>query len=318
MDQEETIVTNMLARARFDAARNYLLTAARPLEAAIFRYRFEEADPEPVYAELAKFQNPDGGFGHALEPDLRTPASSVLGTTTALQRLRMLHAHSQHPLVNGAIRYLEAAYDPMLQSWPLVPPEAEGAAHAPWWNQEGLADRFGSFAVNPRAEILGYLYEFADETDAGAMALRESLTPVVFEDLVGRTAALSGDAFLCCQRLIEAPGLPNNIAVDLQRWLLRVAEGAIALDPASWNGYVLLPLQAAPNRAAPMGIPLSHILPQNLDFVIASQAPDGSWGPTWSWFGAYEADWPGAEREWRGVLTLERLEWLHAYDRIAA
>jgi hypothetical protein len=317
MDRKETAMTKLLPRDRFAHARDYLLTAARPLEAALFRYRFEDGDAEPVYRELAQYQNADGGFGRALEPDVRAEASSVLATTAALQRLRMLHAPTQHPLVNGAIRYLEATYDPARQSWPLVPPAAEASPHAPWWNQEGLAERFGGFAVNPRAEVLGYFHEFADETDVEAVRLRDTLTPIVFEDLVARTEPLSGDAFLCCQRLIEAPGLPNNVAVDLQRWLLRVAEGAIALDPATWGSYVLLPLQVAPNRAAPMGIPLAHVLPANLDYVVESQAEDGSWAPTWSWFGAFPDDWPAAERDWRGVLTLERLEWLHAYDRIA-
>jgi hypothetical protein len=66
-----------------------------------------------------------------------------------------------------------------------------------------------------------------------------------------------------------------------------------------------------------MGIPLAHVLPENLDFVIATQNADGSWSPTWSWFGAFPDEWPQAERDWRSVLTLERLEWLHAYDRIA-
>jgi hypothetical protein len=256
MDQQEITMTKRLSRTQFARAREYLLTSARPLEAAIFRYRFEEGDPDPIYAELAKFQNADGGFGHALEPDLRTEASSVLATTSALQRLRMLHAPAQHPLVNGAVRYLEATFDPSLQSWPLVPPAAEDAPHAPWWNQEGLAGRFGNFAVNPRAEVLGYLYEFADEPDTTAMSLRETLTPVVFQHLVDHTEKLSGDEFLCCQRLIESPGLSNQVSVDLQRWLLRVADTAVATDPATWNGYVLYPLQAAPNRAAPMGIPL--------------------------------------------------------------
>jgi hypothetical protein len=242
----------------------------------------------------------------------------VLATTTALQRLRMLHAPAQHPLVNGAIRFLEAAYDPSCQSWPLVPAEAAGAPHAPWWEQEGLADRFGRFAINPRAEVLGYLHEFADETDAQAVNLRDTLTPRLLEELLEHTDGLSGDAFLCCQRLVDSPGLPNNVAVDLQRWLLRVAETAVATDPATWGGYVLLPLQAAPNRAAPMGIPLAHLLPQNLDFVVDSQGDDGSWGPVWSWSGAFPAAWQEAERDWRGVLTLERLEWLRAYDRIDA
>ncbi len=311
-------MTNLLSRMRFAKAREYLRTTARPLEAAIFRYRFEEGEAETVYAELAKFQNSDGGFGNALEPDLRAEVSSPLATTAALQRLRMLHAPAQHPLVAGAIRYLVTAYDATYQSWPLVPIESEQAPHAPWWNQEGLAERFGNFAVNPRAEVLGYLHEFADETDSQAVTLRDALTPVVFQDLLQRTEQLSGDAFFCCQRLVDSPGLPSNMAVDLQRWLLRMADGAVATDPTTWSGYVLTPLQVAPNRTAPMGIPLAHVLEANLDFVIDTQAEDGSWAPTWSWFGAYPEDWPQAEREWRGVLTLERLEWLHAYDRIQA
>ncbi len=309
-------MTKLLSRGRYAQARKYLLASARPLEAAMYRYRFEEGDAEAVLTELAKFQNPDGGFGNALEPDLRSPASSPLATTTALQRLRMLNAPAQHPLVAGAIRYLVAAYDAAYQSWPLVRPESEAAPHAPWWNQEGLEGRFGSFAVNPRAEVLGYFHEFAEETDAQAVTLRDTLTPIVFQDLLQRTEPLSGDAFLCCQRLVDSPGVPSSMAVDLQRWLLRMADTAVATEPAAWSGYVLLPLQVAPNRTAPMGIPLAHVLPANLDFVIDSQAEDGSWAPTWSWFGAYPEDWPLAERDWRGVLTLERLEWLHAYDRI--
>lgn len=309
-------MTKLLTQARYAQARQYLLSSARPLEAAIFRYRFEEGDAEAVFTELAKFQNPDGGFGKALEPDLQSPVSSTLATTAALQRLRMLHAPAQHALVDGAIRYLVTAYDTAYQSWSLVPAESEAAPHAPWWNQEGLGERFGDFKINPRAEILGYLHEFADATDTQAVTLRDTLTPVVFQDLLQRTGPLSGDAFLCCQRLVDSPGLPSNMAVDLQRWLLRMADTAIATDPATWPGYVLLPLQAAPNRTSPMGIPLAHVLPANLDFVIDSQADDGSWAPTWSWFGAYPEDWPLAEREWRGVITLERLEWLHAYDRI--
>lgn len=309
-------MTKLLSRERYAQARKYLLSSARPLEAAVFRYRFEESTAEAVFAELAKYQNSDGGFGKALEPDLRSPASSPLATTAGLQRLRMLNAPAQNPLVYGAIHYLVTAYDPAYQSWPLVPPASEAAPHAPWWNQEGLADRFGNFAVNPRAEVLGYLHEFADESDAQAATLRDTLTPIVFQDLLQRTESLSGDAFMCCQRLVESPGLPNNMAVDLQRWLLRMAGSAVATDPATWNGYVLQPLQVAPNRTAPMGIPLAHVLPANLDFVIDGQTEDGSWAPSWSWLGAYPKDWALSEREWRGVLTLERLEWLHAYDRI--
>ena len=305
-----------LAPEQFTNARRFLLEQTRPLEAALFRYRFEEGSADDVYANLATFQNPDGGFGHGLEPDVRSSASSVVATTTALQKLRMLHAPAQHPLVQGAIAYLLSAYDDAWQSWPLVSAAIEDAAHAPWWNQEGLAERFNGFRINPRAEVLGYLFEFGPELDPVALAHREALAQPAIDALLAYEGPLSGDEFLGCQRLIDSPGLPERTAVDLQRWLLRMADGAVATDPTTWGGYVLQPLQVAPTRAAPLGIPLSHLLPQNLDHVIRSQNEDGSWSPTWTWFGAFDADWPQAEREWRGVLTLERLEWLHAYDRI--
>jgi len=66
-----------LSREAFDRARQFLKTQARPLDRAMFEYRFEGASAESVIAELARFQNDDGGFGRALEPDLRTPDSSA-------------------------------------------------------------------------------------------------------------------------------------------------------------------------------------------------------------------------------------------------
>lgn len=309
-------MNNQLSHDQYARARHFLLESARPLEAALFRYRFENGSVDDVYAQLARFQNADGGFGNALEPDVRSPASSVVATNTALHILRLLHTPAQHPLVAGAIAWLSDAYDPGIQSWRLVPPAVEDAPHAPWWNQEGLADRFGGFRINPRAEVLGYLFEFGEVADAAALAQRDELAAQVVSDLLEHTTSLNDNEFMCCQRLVESSGLPERYAVELQRWLLRMAEGVIATDPSTWGGYVLQPLQVAPNRTAPMGIPLSHILPANLDYVVQSQGADGSWSPTWTWFGNYTEDWPQAERNWRGVITLERLEWLRAYDRI--
>ena len=69
-----------LSREAFDRARDFIKAQARPLDRVLFEYRFEGAPVDLVTAELARFQNDDGGFGHALEPDLRTPTSSALAT----------------------------------------------------------------------------------------------------------------------------------------------------------------------------------------------------------------------------------------------
>ena len=87
----------------FDRARQFLKTQARPLDRAMFEYLFETASAERVIAELARFQNEDGGFGRALEPDLRTPSSSALATEIGLRRLKELGCSTDHPMVRNAV-----------------------------------------------------------------------------------------------------------------------------------------------------------------------------------------------------------------------
>ncbi|MYW42170.1 hypothetical protein GT346_02145, partial [Streptomyces sp. SID161] len=60
---------------------------ARVLEQHLFAYHFLHGGPEPVEAALDAYRNEDGGYGHALEPDLRGPVSQPLHTAHALRVL---------------------------------------------------------------------------------------------------------------------------------------------------------------------------------------------------------------------------------------
>ena len=62
--------------------------------------------------------------------------------------------------------------------------------------------------------------------------------------------------------------------------------------------------------------PLRNAVEDNLDYLIDTQATDGSWQPSWSWGDAYPEEWPRARQEWQGVLTLEALLWLKRYGRL--
>ena len=56
----------------------------------------------------------------------------------------------------------------------------------------------------------------------------------------------------------------------------------------------------------------------NLDYIIPTQKSDGGWGLTWSWEERNPTAWKLAEKEWRGVVTLETLQTLEAFRRIAS
>ncbi len=53
------------------AARSFILGNARLLDRHRFAFRFEGGRADDVVTALRPYQNADGGFGHALEPDLR-------------------------------------------------------------------------------------------------------------------------------------------------------------------------------------------------------------------------------------------------------
>lgn len=304
---------NRLAPEDYARARNFLETQARPLERARYAYSFESAPATVVLTELERFQNPDGGFGHALEPDLRLADSSVLATTVALQILCELQTPASHPMVQGAMRYLLATYNADSQVWPIIPPNTDDAAHAPWWAYtEDIAASWGGFLVNPRAEILGYLYDYADLVPAG---LKERLTDAVLDHIQVQTEIPMFD-FLCYTRLAETPTLPQAAQEALWQALLTAADSAVVRDPAEWEKYALTPLELVETPASRYMEVLAPDVERQLDFEIAHQGEDGAWAPKWSWYGLYPEVWPIARRDWQGVLTLRMLRTLHAFGRL--
>lgn len=70
MREKNRMTPAMLSKEAFETSRRFVETTARPLEVGRFYYHFEGASDESVLAALGEYRNADGGFGHALEPDL--------------------------------------------------------------------------------------------------------------------------------------------------------------------------------------------------------------------------------------------------------
>ncbi len=298
----------------FDRASRFVRTLARPLEQALFSHHFEQPAAEAVLQALAAFCNPDGGFGKALEPDLRCEDSSVLCTTIALQVLHDLDAGPDEPMALGAVRYLMSVYDKKLRAWPIIPAEANRAPRAPWWHHGGQKGATEHDLGNPRPEVLGYLWEYAEESVG--VGLRDSLTAAV----VGHLDTLGDDIemheLLCYVRLAEARNLPRATRGKLLGKLTPQVTRLAAGESAAMADYGLRPLDVAPTPESPFARAMTARIEVNLDHDIATQHEDGSWHPNWDWSDRYPEAWSRARREWQGVLTLRRLLALRSYDRI--
>ena len=151
----------LLSKKAFDKASNFISTRGRPLEQAQFEFHFNNGSVEGVLAELGKFQNSDGGFGHAVEPDVRMPESSPFISSVAFQVISELDVPADHPIVQCGITYFKQAHNASIGGWDPTGPLANDYPRAPWWNYseaDGLLDELKQ--SNPGAEIAGYLQKY--------------------------------------------------------------------------------------------------------------------------------------------------------------
>ena len=287
-----------MIRYNFDRARDYIYTNGRLLERLLFAALYEGAPTQPVKDALRAYQNPDGGFGHALESDLRTPASQPLAVERAFVALDMIDGFDD-PMVLKACDWLETIASPE-GGLPFALPTLEGYPHTPWMDASGPAA-----AINPTAGLCGLLLKHGVEhpwVKRAAAYCRQAIPALesdFFHDLMAAITFLQHDSANRAQA-----------SAQLERIRTRIARpGVVALDPAA-EGYVQYPLDWAP-RPDSFLRPLfdNATIRIHLEALAGKQQADGGWPINWTALG------PGPEAEWRAVVTIEALEKLKAYGQ---
>lgn len=290
----------------YDKAATFMHSDARPLERALFRLFFENGSRDDVLKELARFQNPDGGFGHGLESDIRMRDSSVIATTIAFQHLRAIDAPADHPVVVKGCAYLRDTYNAKAMNWPIIPDCIDNAPHAPWWQYGG---ELSQSLANPRAEIIGYLYDYDFLDDK-----RHALTDSAVQHLLKSPDDMEMHDLLCYLRLYATKGLPVKDA--MRDKLTRILKTIVATGPAQWRSYGLQPLAVVESPQSEFAALFTDAIPANLDFIIEQQSTEGYWSPNWSWSDVSAEAWAQAERDWRSGITLQNLRTLRAFGRV--
>lgn len=285
---------------------------ARPLEQALYAYYFQNGSADQVLAALSHFQNPDGGFGKALEADVRVASSSVISTSVAFQKFRETITPASHPMVQAASRYLLATIDPQQDLWPIIPPNVDDAPHAPWWHYDPDLTRY---SINPRVELVGYLFDYPTLFPAD---LRTRLLDTVVSHLLNGPDEMEMHDLMCYLRLSETKTLPEDIRVSLIEKLRKIVNGAVSRDPNTWGGYGLTPLSVVNTPTSPFADLFPTELDLNLDYEIAKQPEEGYWSPTWTWEDVSAQAWAVAKQEWSGVITLNNLLLFKQFGRLAA
>jgi hypothetical protein len=299
--KDNTMAT--LTETQFRRARDFVKAHARPIDRALFEMSFEGAPPERVLDELAAFQNDDGGFGHAMEPDFRLRASSPMATSAGLHYAAEAGAAATTPLVRRALAYLVDTLDRENGFWHRTSIEVNDEPHAPWWHVAAPRPPSADEWPHPSAELLGYLYRWGSEVDRG---LLESVSSRALWSLENGPGPNSAHNMPCWQRVY--PSLPTNLQAAVFAYL-QAGVRVLELPPRDEMRMIwLTPTPTSPIAQAAEG----HPIREYIGAEVQKQSPDGSWQPNWQW-GQYPEAWEVAKREWAGKITVDVLRALKAW-----
>lgn len=278
------------------AAERFILENARLLERHRLAVLLQSASSAPVLGALRAYGNPDGGFGHGLEPDVRAPGSEPVAALDGLDVLMEVGA-GDDPMVIEAGDWL-ASIANADGSIPMVMATAAGYPHAPWMVPSD-----------------------------GGSHLTLMLAAVLYE--LGASSAWLERACDWCWRRIESPGglsgywIKAGLAfldavADEQRAMAVIeplgerldADGSIPVAGGTEDER-LRPLALSPRpglRSRALFTP--EQIAAELDALEAGQQHDGGW--TFDWL----AWCPGQALEWRGIVTFGALKTLRTHGRI--
>ncbi|KOV70631.1 hypothetical protein ADL01_21160 [Streptomyces sp. NRRL WC-3618] len=297
------------ARSPLFRAEHFVWLTARVLEQRRFAYHFLNGGADPVETALEAYRNEDGGYGHALEPDLRGPVSQPLHVGHALRVLDAIRRCGGQR-VERVCRYLTSVST------------ADGALPAIHPSQRGYpAAPFVPIVDDPPSELLStgpvvgllhrnevwhaWLFRATDFCWQAVDSLEKS-HPYEVEAAV---------AFL--------DSVPDRsraeAAADRLGRLVR-EHRLVALDPERLDASPVAPGYAPGEHHFPYDYARTpgslarawftdEEMARSLDFLASEQREDGGWPIRWrAWA-------PGTALEARPMVTIEALRTLKAYGR---
>ena len=285
-----------------DRIRDFVTADARLLDRRRLDLALGDGDPEAALAVLAGYRNADGGFGWALEPDLRAPGSQPVAALHAFEVFEEV-APATSPMAVGLLDWLDAvALDG--GALPFAVPGGASAGSAPMW---GSADTT-SPSLHMTAVVLGIAHRVARH-DAAVAAHPWMQRATAWA--TGEIAALDGPRhaieFRYVLQLLDA----LDARGELERLGAHLPADGIMPVAGGRPDEAMRPLDFSPEPGRPLRARLDPATVEaDLDRLEAEQHDDGGWDVDW-------AHWsPAGGLEWRGWATVRAVRILRANGRL--
>lgn len=272
---------------------------ARLLERVIFEYHFLHGPSARVLAVLRTYQNDDGGFGQALEPDLRTPESQPLFVEFALRTLYDCKLRDP-AMVLRACNFIERSTD-LKRGIPTIFPSSRIYPRAEHWNN--LATEQPS--LGRLTGLVGL---------ASWQAVQHPWLSTAVEICLKHMATTGFDdahTILNAFCLLESIARERNVGRLFGKLSKELRHAKFFCGEVPVETYALTPLTFAPSPDSfCRPIFADSQIEAHLKDLASRQEADGGWPIQW------EPPGEMARREWRAYKTVMALSALRAYGRI--
>ncbi len=244
-----------------DRAREFVFGNGVLWERALFAYLFDGGPVEHVHRCLLAYKNPDGGFGHGLEHDIKCPDSNPLQLEYLLSVMRDTGLPPGN-ILDGTVAWLEQnrQADGSLKN----PTSVTQYPIAPWWLE-------GGGQTIPDA-ITGNLIKHG----LCSPSLAASTQKWVLENLTVEKIRANEWLFMAYHAhdyFMNVTDFPN-LAEHRQATIENIITTA---EAAPEKQYFVL-FQFASSPAAPIAPHLpKSLMERNLDYLMDTQRDDGGW-----------------------------------------
>jgi len=278
------------------AAERFVFANARVLERHRLAVLLSGGEVAPVLEALRAYHNPDGGFGHALQPDVRAPESEPASTLSALEVLAEVGALDD-PMVEGAGAWIGTIAD-RDGGMPFVLPSAAAHPHAPWMVPSD-GGSFLTFAIAARLWEAGSSEPWLDRATDWCWSKLESS-----DELSAYWLKFSLDFLDHVPDQARASATIERLRSQLGR------DGSIPV-PGGTENERLTPLALSPRPdSRSRALFTDDQVDIDIDLLERGQQVDGGW--TFDWLA-----WsPGQSIEWRGILTVRALATVAGHGRL--
>ena len=300
----------------YTAAKKFILKNSRPLDMARWNYLFEDGSKEDVISVLKTYQNDDGGFANALEPDCWNINSTPLQTWVATQIIKEINLDDKnHPIIKGILDYLSSKDEFDGHRWHGLNTVVtnDNYPHAPWWSYKQKQE----LTYNPTASLIGFILKYAEKDTAiyrSACELSEEAYDY-FKKNFPLESMHESACFVELYNYMKECSIFNLLDMEeFKKLLQKQIKQVITYDTKIWStDYICKPSLFINSKSSDFYLENKEICDFEYEFILKTQNEDGSWGVTWDW-NDYPEQWAISKNWWQSDIIIKNIKYIREFN----